>query len=97
VKKFIRTLVKGWRALAFLLIVLIVGSLAFHYKALSDPGSESKQLANNAPQEIDFFVSNPGVSIDVDAYIDSVIPPLRPLSGAGTRQSRELRLWPAMS
>lgn len=70
VRKIIRTLLKGWRALVFLLIVLVVGSYAFYYKTLSDPGSESKQLANYAPQEIDFFVSNPNVSIDVDAEIE---------------------------
>ena len=33
-RKLLRTLLKGWRALAFLLIVLIVGSYAFHYKGL---------------------------------------------------------------
>ena len=70
-KKVVPTLLKGWRALAFLLIALIVGYYAFHYKALSDPGSESKQLASHAPQEIDFFVSNPNVSIDVNAFINA--------------------------
>jgi hypothetical protein len=74
-KRIIPTLLKGWRALAFLLIVLIVGSYAFHYKAISDPGSESKQLADHAPQELDFFASSPGVSIDVNAYITSAIEP----------------------
>jgi len=69
VRKAIRTLLKGWRALLFLLLALIFGLLAFNYKALSDPGSESKQLAEHAPQEIDFFASSPGTSIDVGAYI----------------------------
>jgi len=69
IKKIAGTLLKGWRALAFLLIVLIVGSYAFHYKALSDPGSENTQLANHAPQEIDLFVSNPNVSIDVNTSV----------------------------
>lgn len=69
VEKILRTLLKGWRALAFLLIFLTVGHYAFHYKALSDPGLESKQFADNAPQEIDFFVSNPLASIDVYAEI----------------------------
>src|SRR5947199_10571113 len=67
--KIVQALFKRWRALAFLLIVLIVGCYAFHYKALSDPGSESKQLADHAPQEIDFLVSDLRVSIDVDAYL----------------------------
>jgi hypothetical protein len=67
-QSIILKLLKGWRALAFLLIVLIVGHYAFQYKALSDPGSESKQFVDHAPQEIDVFVSNPKVSIKVDAY-----------------------------
>ena len=77
VRKIMRTLLKGWRALLFLLIVLITGSYAFHYKTLSDPGSESKQLADYAPQEIDFFVSNPSTSIDVSAVL---LPQLDELS-----------------
>jgi hypothetical protein len=69
IKKILKKLLKGWRALAFLLIVFIVAHYAFHYKGLSDPGSESKQLASHAPQEVDFFVSNSNVSVGVSVFI----------------------------
>ena len=69
--KILGTLLKGWRALTFLLITLIVGHYAFHYKGLSDPGSDSKQLANHATQEIDFFVSDPNISVNVTTKIQS--------------------------
>jgi hypothetical protein len=65
IRKIAGTLLKGWRALAFLLIALIALHYAFHYNDLSDPGSESKQLANHSPLEISFLVSNPKTSIDV--------------------------------
>ncbi len=83
IKKITGTLLKGWRALAFLLIVLIVGSYAFHYKALSDPGSESKQLANHAPQEIDFLVSNRNISMDVNVVAGYPQEPPRSPSAPG--------------
>jgi len=65
-KKITGTLLRGWRALAFLLIVVIIGFYAFHYKALSDPGSENEHLAD-APLEIYFLVSNPSTFLDVSA------------------------------
>lgn len=82
ITKVIRTVSRAWRALAFLIIVLVTGSYAFHYKALSDPGSESEQLSNHPPQEIEVFVSDPSVSIDVDAVImPKANVPLPPRSG----------------
>jgi hypothetical protein len=64
-----KTLFKGWRIVAFLLIGLAMIALGFHYKGLADPGAESRRFAAVAPQEIDIFVSNAGMSVTAEASI----------------------------
>lgn len=67
--EIMKTLLQRWRALMFLLTILIFGYYAFHYKAQSEPGLENKQLASEAPQYLDFFVSNPDISLTVTTQI----------------------------
>lgn len=63
------TLFKGWRPLAFLLIAAFASLTGFHFKSLGNPGSEDEQFANQPPQTVDVFVSNPRISVQVNAAI----------------------------
>ena len=68
-QKVRRTLIRGWRPLAFLLITLISFVIGLHFKALSDPGQEGKQFANLVPPWFHFSVSDRRISADISAYI----------------------------
>lgn len=68
-KKAERTLFKGWRPLAFLLIAAVAISFGLHLKSAANPGTESKQFASQPPLALDFYVSNTDMSLSVQLFI----------------------------
>ena len=64
-----QTLFKGWRPLAFLLIAAVATLTGLYFKALSEPGAESKQFASQPPQIMDAFVNNPLISVHISADV----------------------------
>jgi hypothetical protein len=68
-QKHRRTLFKGWRPTAFLVATLLAIGLGLHFKALSEPGQESKQFANEVLPSFDVFVSSPNISAHVSVTL----------------------------
>lgn len=65
-----RTLFKGWRPTAFLLATLLAIGLGLHFKTLSEPGQESKQLANEVLPSFNVYVSGgPNISVHVSVAL----------------------------
>lgn len=69
-----RTLFKGWRSLVFLLAVFLAIGFGLHFKTLSEPGQESKQLASGILPSFNIFVSDPRISVHVTADIFCLLP-----------------------
>lgn len=58
--------------LRFYIIVLIAAattSFGFHLKSAADPGAESKQFASKPPLDLNFYVSNPHMSLSIQLFI----------------------------
>lgn len=60
---------ESWRLPVFILITAATASLGFYLKSAADPGAESKQFASQAPLTLDFYVSNPDMSLSIQLFI----------------------------
>ena len=59
-------------SLRFYIIVLITAvaaGIGFCFKSAADPGTESKQFAGHTPLDLNFYVSNPDITLKVQLFI----------------------------
>ena len=59
----------NWRLPVLVLITAAAAGLGFHLKSAADPGTESKQFASKPPLDLDFYVSNPHMSLSLQLFI----------------------------
>jgi hypothetical protein len=64
-----QTQFNGLQFLMLLLITVVAVGIGIHFKSAADPGTESKQFASQPPLTLDFYVSNPDISLKVQIYI----------------------------